>query len=343
MLKSSYFTIRNEISPSIQELLNSTVLGSNGAKYRHLDTPERIKEADDPLFLTLERNEKVLGNVTFCQRGDFWYVRYFAFNSLFQAGIKTQPSRKNKSILKNELNQFFDDVLEGKFSEKPISSLYAYIDPKNDRSKWMSENFDFKVIGHLATQTYSRINPKQSERLTKEFNWTEIEATVLEKYGKHAFYYDTHSCKPPYYILRNAENEIISFAKVTTVNWEILRLPGKMGGLLTKMIPFIPFLNKVIKPKHHTFLVPEIVYVKDNDPVLLNELFEAILFAEKRTLMLWWNDEKDHLYTSVKDKMNWGILHKIIGVSRVDVVERKKPTNLDQVNSPIFISAWDFI
>jgi hypothetical protein len=74
MALSSIFKIRKEATPALLELLNNTILGTNGAKYRHLDTTSRILEADNPLFLSLERRDKVIGNVTFCQRDNFCYI-----------------------------------------------------------------------------------------------------------------------------------------------------------------------------------------------------------------------------------------------------------------------------
>ena len=88
MVLSSIFKLRLEATPALLELLNNTTLGTNGAKYRHLDTSKRILEADNPLFLSVERNDKVLGNITFCQRDNFWYIRYFAFSTYTQSGIK---------------------------------------------------------------------------------------------------------------------------------------------------------------------------------------------------------------------------------------------------------------
>ena len=98
------------MTEEILDLLKETTLGTNGAIYRHLDTSTRVKEIDAPLFLTLERNGKVLGNVTFCQRGEHWYIRYFAFRTFLQSGKKSKLNENGNSLLKKELNAFFDHV-----------------------------------------------------------------------------------------------------------------------------------------------------------------------------------------------------------------------------------------
>lgn len=343
MALSQIFKIRESVTPQIIELLEQTTLGTNGAMYRHLDTSERIYEADNPLFLSIERNEKVIGNITFCRRDSHWYIRYFAFHSLAQAGEKKKKEDKGNSFLKHELNQFFNDAFEGKIDGKKVQSMYAYIDPKNDRSKWMSENFNFHVIGQLATQTFSRIKPKASRRLKKIDDSKEIEHIVHQNYGEHAYYFTDHAKKPPFYVLKDERNELIACAKVTTVQWEIVRLPGKFGKVTTRIIPFIPLLNRLIKPQNHKFLVPEIVCVKKNDPKLLDELFSAILHEEKLNLMIWWLDSKEPLYQNVKEKINWGLMNRIIGVTPVDVVQRTANGQPIFQDRTVFVTAWDMV
>src|SRR5690606_333286 len=125
---------------------------------------------------------------------------------------------------------------------------------------------------------------------------------------------------PPFYCLKDEKGGLLAYAKFTTVNWEIVRMPGKLGGMFTKMIPYVPLLRKLIQPKNHVFLVPEIVWTTGNDAQLLTELFEGVLAREKRNLILWWIDRSDAFYLTVKPKVKWGILHRMIGETAVDVV-----------------------
>lgn len=59
------FVIRVKPTEEVIRLLESVTLGSNGSKYRHLDTRDKIKQLFRPLFLSLERNNRTLGNITF--------------------------------------------------------------------------------------------------------------------------------------------------------------------------------------------------------------------------------------------------------------------------------------
>jgi len=340
---SPIFTLRDVYTQGILDLLEDTILGTNGAKYRHLDTAERIKEADNPLFVSIERNGKTLGNITFCRRGEHWYIRYFAFKSFLQASSKSKTNDTGNSFLKKELNQFFEQAFEGDGLEFPVKSMYAFIDPQNERSKWMSQNFGFETIAQLSTQSFSRLYPKKSHRFSKEYDWNELKEIAQTSYGRFNYFFETHHSKPPFYVLRNDKNEIIACAHVLKVRWEIVRLPGKWGGVLTKTIPHIPFLSRLIRPKNHVFLVPDIVWSRANDSSLLTELFESMLADSKLNLILWWTDVRNPIYEQVKDQMKWGILHKIVGVASVDVVQRKHPKAFDVEDSPVFVSAFDMV
>ena len=336
-MKLSLLHTRESATPAIIELLESVTLGTNGAHYRHLDTRTRISEADEPLFLTIERNEKLLGNITFCRRDKNWYIRYFAFDNRFQSS-GTKKSSGN-SLIKREIESFFQETLD----QQEVESFYAYIDPNNVKSLWISENFGFKTIGRIATQSFSRVKPKNSRRIEKLTDWNEVKDIVQTNFSDHHYYFEAQTSKPPFYVLKD-NNEIIAFAKVNSATWEIKRLPGKFGGVLTKIIPFIPRLNKIIRPKNHAFVIPEAVWVKNNNSNLLEELFEGILFQERLNLLLWWVHEKDVLYKTIQAKISWGILHKLIGVSVAHVVQRgNSDFNQSDSSQPIYTSGFDFI
>jgi hypothetical protein len=329
------FKFRTKATEEIVSLLESVTLGTDGAHYRHLDTRERVEEADNPLFLSMERHTKVLGNITFCRREKNWYIRYFAFDSAMQA----QGAKKSSSngLLKKELNAFFDHQLKS----DEVDSFYAYIDPRNVKSLWMSENFGFETIGKIATQTYSSVKKPKLGRVQKDDEPSAIPPEIEAHFNSQEFYFNDQLKKGKHFSIRDSAGEVIAFAKTTSAHWEIKRLPGKFGGTLVKILPYIPFLNRLIKPKSHSFLVPEAVYIEGNNPQLLSELFNGILAHTNERVIIWWIDEQDQLYTSIKSKINWGLLHKIIGVNQVNLVER---TLVEKGSIKVnYTSGFDFI
>lgn len=341
---SPRFTIRYEATPALLDLLTKTTLGTNGARYRHLETRERILEADNPLFLSLERDGKVQGNITFCRRNTHWYVRYFAFSGQKQAARNGHHAGRGNSFLKNEIAKFYQEVFDGEYGPAP-DCLYAYIDPQNERSKWMAEQFDFRTEAQLVTQTFSRVKPCSSGNVRLITDPRIIAEQLALVARSHAYFVPNHTSDSIYYGMFNDKDEIIAFTRITRASWVIERLPGNLGGLWTKIIPFIPRLRKIIRPDNHRFLVPEAVRVIDNDPGLLSSFFEGILAAEAHNVILWWVDKRELLWHKSRFRINWGMLDKLTHQTPVDVVVlRKDWFQLDELNSrPIFVAGWDMV
>lgn len=337
------FKIREEPTPEIIELLDNTILGTEGAQYRHLDTREKISECDNPLFLSMERSKRVLGNITFCRRGKHWYIRYFAFDQHLRSAGKTRSNKTSENFLKKQVDDIFQLAFEGEFGQS-VDTFYAYVDPKNVRSLWMSEQFGFERISTVATQSFSRAKPSESNRVKKVEDWPKIEQRVQSHFSEYQYFFEAQTKKPPHYILYDESGNILASAKTTKAVWEINRLPGNWGSLLVKLIPYIPVINKIVNPKRHTFIVVEAVIAKNNDPKLVEELFSAILQQEKLNLIFWWIDTKDILYSSIRKRMKWGPMKRLMGVPEAYVMAKKNPKfGSIETNKPVYTVGLDFI
>lgn len=336
------FVLRENYSEEVLKLLKTVTLGSNGARYRHRHIEKRIARLYKPLYLNLERNNAVLGNITMCRREVGWYIRYFAMGTSIQSprSVKKQ-SKSKKNTLKKKITSFFDEVLEG---ENAPPLLYAYIDPRNDRSIWMSQNFGFYTAAKIATQTFSRIQPKVKADVKQSKDLSFIRAKVEEVNKGKPLYFDHHTFnnETPFYELRK-NGEVVAFAKTHEAEWVIERLPGKRGSLLVNIIPFVPGVKKVVRPNAHKFTVVDSVWAVENNKDLLEELFEGILEKEQKNTLIWWVDQKEALYKAVKNTLIWGLLNKINGVHEVDLVVKQKNKNTNPFDSPTYVTGFDFI
>lgn len=335
------FFLREELSDSTLLLIKSVTLGSNGTLYQHQRIDSRIKQLYRPLFVNLEHREKVLGNVTICRRPNNWYVRYFAFDLGLQSGKQKPRSKATNSSLKNRIQDFFDAAF---LEEDPPENFYAYIDPKNERSLWMSQNFKFKTIAKIATQTFSRVNAKPQENVSAMKVDDFLKKKVQEVYGKHPFYFTHHTFNTdPFYVLRLGD-EIVAFAKVHQAEWKIKRLSGKYGGILKTLVPYIPGVRKIVRPDQHIFSVVDTVWCKDGNSAYLEQLFEGVLHGEKTNSLVWWVDRKEPIFQQVQKEINWGLLHKINGVQDVDLVVRtSQQKDVGTLDRPSYVTAFDFI
>lgn len=344
MWNSSVFKVSTHPTLEIIDLLTEVTLGTTGIRYKHLDTAKRVHTVDNPLFLHLKRREKVLCNLTFCQRDENWYIRYFAFRTALQRSTDTKTEDKSSNLLKREIEAFFQAASKGEITGKPVKKFYAYIDPKNDRSRWMSRNFGFEKIGQLSTQTFSRWFAKQSNRFyVEQTPAQEHIGLIKEHFSQHDYFFDYYLDKDPFAYIKDSDAEIIAFARLSIAHWHIESLGGKMGKLKARMVAKTPFINRLVNPDYHTFSVPDSVYIKDNDPRLLEELFESIIAYQKSNMLIWWIDDQEPLYKTVKQQINWGPLHPILGVSPVDVVARTTEEIDHNTPNPLYVTGIDAI
>ena len=327
------------ISENLIELLSGVELGTNGAKYVHLDIKERIKQADNPLSFSLERNNRLIANITFCVREKGYYLRYFAFASAFQSrGNKKKSSKPKPSRFEKEISQIFQDLI----SKKPSLPLYAYIDYDNDRSRLFSERFGFENYSDIVSRTYSRINPKKNQNISLIDDWESISVEIKDAYGADEFYYEAHIKKGPYLVLNDHKGVMIACAKFSKVHWRIISFPGRYGSFLVKILPFIPFLNRLINPKNHFFLVPDVVLSKNNSPKDIESLFDGALHLFGVNSLMWFIDPNKDIYKGQSKKIKWGLLDKILGEKKVAIATRNHKTPYSE-KRPVFVSAFDLI
>lgn len=335
------FFTQSKVPPNdLCDLLSRTTLGTNGARYQHLDTPDRLKEMDNPLYLSLIRNNKTIANVTFCKRNVGWYVRYFAFDGHFQS-IKTNKTNTRKSsFLKKELKQFFLDRL----NVNDTNQFYAYVDAENERSIRMTETFGFKRIAQLETNSFSRIRPKCKLQLATLKDKAAIKSLVLPVFQSKRFFTPYHilNSKGSFYAVYQ-NNEVVAFGKFYKANWKIHALPGKNGQILVKILPFIPIINRVINPERFSFLVPEAVWIRDNNKELLSNFFESVLQKEKHKTIMWWNASNDSLLNAVKSQIKWGLLSKLSKPKKVDLVALSQSDDTGNQKDEIYTVGIDFI
>lgn len=325
----SAFQMYEEATPELIAFLKNTVLGTNGTLYQHLDTHTRIQELENPLHLSLIRNEKILGNITFCRRGKNWYVRYFAFDKALQGTGKDTGNRK-QSILKTELRQFFSEKLRS----NEVNSFYAYIDAKNEKSVQLAKELGFsRKPSTVNTLTYSRFWPKSSERI-RILSDEQAKEHHSNLFQNEAYFFEQ---KVPgrTYALYNSKNEIVASAHVKTINWKMHRLPGRFGHVTIKVLPYIPILSAFIQPKKHVFLGVDHVFVAENNKQLYEELLSAILHINEKKLLVWWTAKRPK---ALAENFYWGPMHKFYRNTKIDFYTlEKNESNLS--NLPFLVAS----
>ena len=302
-------------------------------------------------FLYLERNNKAIGNITVCERNvtinnsnqDGLYIRYFAFDTIFQGGNKKREGQSGFHSYFREL--FKTSNLDPTNPKRNKSMYWAFIDPDNARSHNMNDRFGFETIGQFKTTAFSRSNPKMHANVSRITSSDKSE--VLEKiksfYSDFNFFSEVHLFdNDDYYVLKD-KDVIVAGIQANPVHWAIKSLPGMSGKFLMKAAPIIPGIRKIINPKNHKFLATEGLFWKEGYADQVTKLLEGALALSKHNSMLIWTDiQNDHLSEL---KVKWGFIQKSKKDKVVNIVGKFngfESKEIDQIKaSKKYLSGFD--
>lgn len=352
MLERIHQVIKHEKSPPsiVVDLLRETLIGTEGTLYQLMDTPEKIHQLHSPHFIYLERHGKAIGNVTLCERQisfahetvRSYYIRYFAFQKLFQGSSKKGNARSG-------FHQYFEEFFKTS-NLNPIQPVYdksiywAFIDPENARSFNMNTLFGFETIGSFKTKAFSRVRPKQ--RNVERLSTIEQPAVMQEIktfYRGYNFFSSTHLFENNNYFVLRENNEIICGIQANPVHWKIKSLPGLQGKLMLKLAPYLPGIRKLINPKAHRFLATEGLFWKPGKENFVASLLEGVLSITNHHSLLIWEDQQAHLLNKLP--LNWGFIQKIKKDNTVSIVAKFNGYSLAEIESfrsnPKYLSGFD--
>ena len=340
---------------SIIDLLTETTIGTNGAKYKHLHTKTKIHSLHKPHYISIRKNSKVIGNMTVCERPilinkinfNSFYVRYFAFDSLFQSKGKT-TEKKRTSLFENYLQSLFSSSnINANTPENKPSMYWAFIDPENNRSWNMANRFGFETIGYFSTFAFSRFFPKKHKSVNR-ITITEQQNTweqIKNFYKDHSNLSKTHLFTQNNYFVFKENNKVVAGVQVHKAHWEIENLPGIKGKLLLKTLPYIPFINRIINPKNYRFLAIEGLYWEKGHSDKIEPLLESVLAEINCHSMLMWIDNGDENLINQFNTMELGVLQKLKSDNSIEIVA--KFNNFDEqlknnvIHSLKYISGFD--
>jgi len=353
MIERIHRLIKHETSPpnSVIELLSNTTIGTAGSLYQLLDTKEKIHQLHQPHFLYLERNDKAIGNVTICERPislnnttqDSLYIRYFAFDEVFQGGSKKGNA---SSTLHHYLKELFNTSnLDPINPVKDKSVYWAFIDPENARSFNMNEKFGFETIGKFRTTAFSRVSPKNSLKVSRiqSNDKEELINEIKSFYKEYNFFSDAHLFENDDFYILKENNKIVAGIQANPVHWKIKSLPGMKGKILMNAAPYIPRIRKLINPKNHRFLATEGLFWREGCEDKIEELLSAVLHQTGHHSLLIWTDTNNKMLSALS--INWGFIQKSKKDNLINIVAKFngfESSEIDQIKkSKKYLSGFD--
>src|SRR5512133_3225053 len=217
LLRSKDLEVRvsSEANEGILDILNHAVQGSEGGlRFSLQNVDRRIKAYRNQIrFLSLYKKNKITGTVGACFRVSgqgplrypTTYIRYLAFQSVYQTGIdwrsreKTviKPEQGDDSFKKRTLELFshphlldLPDVFE---QDRHI--MYDFVESMNERSKNIVHQAGFEYIRSFLTVAFSRFSPKADERVIRlpQNDQERMRNLLLDYYRDHSFFTPDYS------------------------------------------------------------------------------------------------------------------------------------------------------
>ncbi len=351
---------RSGTSPEITSLLKQTVFGTKGkVRYRQKHIAQGMRSKQNLEFIQILKRNRVLGttgvvtrNTTGLNNGlKSLYVRYLSVNNPFRKNEKKRASNQklSKSSTSNNLKKMIGDQITNHF-EQPVyqsggkASFYAFVESENYNSKELCIKLGFYPTRQISTVLFSRFSPNTSRRVsTCE---PQDEKRILKElnsfYETYSYYFEDQVFETgSYYVLEN-EGEIVAGIRCKPVNWEIVEVPGFSGFLMQKILPYLPFTNRLFNPKNLIFLAFDYAW-GDTEDIL--ELMEHCCAESEINLGMFWGDVESTLISELKKSDQLGFLYRLNGEVTAEVMQRF--INLDEneqkelLQKNVFVSALD--
>lgn len=354
-------TLSKQVSAEILDLLENTTLGTRGVHYIHRNTRERVKQLKNPYFLSIYRNNKIWGNVTFSQREittthgkvNAYYIRYFAFSQGLRSSGNHALSFKGRSPIKVLMKRFFNegiyqhDYNHGEDPELPFL-FYAYIDDENLRSMNMGEGFGFDTIGKFATITFSRSNPTRVKNVAKlpiedrpEFR------QIIQRFYKNYSLADFHDLfRDNNYYTLHVKGEKIVGAQVHNCLWEIKSFGSRTKNIVMRGLSYAPGIRKWFNPEKLFFVCIDHLYVNRNFEDALIPFFNGLLSIKGVNIAMLWLDLNDPIGQFLLNSKKMGPLAKFQKITPANILV-KYPTKFpEEIKREInentrFLSGYD--
>ncbi len=347
-------------SPEIISLLKQTVFGTKGkVRYRQMNIAEGMNSQQNLEFIQIVKRDRVIGTTGVVTRetsglGDglkSLYVRYLSVNNPFRKNEKKRAAgrKHKKSRAGNHLKKMIGDQITNHF-EQPVydegskASFYAFVESENYNSKELCINLGFYPTRKISTVLFSRFSPKTSNRVSTIAK--EDEQKVADRlhsfYKTHSYYFEDRLFENGTYLVLKSKGEITAGIRCKPVNWEIVEVPGFSGFLMQKVLPYLPFTNRLFNPKNLVFLAFDYAWGNTN---LVLELMEHCCAYSQINLGMFWGDLESTLTSELKQSGQLGFLYRLNGEVTAEVMQRfinlKENEQKELLQKPVFVSALD--
>lgn len=369
ILRSSDLEVRvsGEADEGILDILNHAVQGSEGGlRFSLQNVAGRIKAYKDQIrFISLYKKNKITGTVGACFRVSgqgplrypTTYIRYLAFQSVYQAG--TDWRQREKTMIRSEqgddsFKRRTLDILSRPYLlelpdvfEQDRHIMYAFVESMNERSKNLVHQAGYEYIRSFLTVAFSRFSPKSDSRVSKLSieEMAGMKKLLLDYYKGYSFFSPEYAFSGTYYVLKE-NGEVVAGVNAIPSLYKIFDIPGIWGWVIMNVLPKMPYFRRLFSPDEFRYLVFDSIWCKPGREKLLGNLFETACAMEGFNTGITWLDDRSELYDRLRTEVKMGALNRMLNAKPGLVYARF--INLNELekepfyNAPAYVSGFDF-
>jgi GNAT superfamily N-acetyltransferase len=328
-------------SPQTVALLQRTVYGTHGPRYRQTGQEVKVQHITHPYYFDLYTDHQLIG--TYCLSGrqiqlpigltQSFYGRYFSIDPLFSG-------KGYGSLLKSQAIQYLQ-----KWTHPPFL-FYSYVEESNERSMHISKKDGYRSMAVLDAVLFSRLYPKADARVSRlsASQLPIIQSLLTNTYQNYTLVqFDQVYYNQNYFVLQE-KGEIIAGIQANPVRWQIVEMSGLSGLFVMHLLPHLPLLRRLFNPNDHRFVALEAAYVRPGRENTLFSLMESVLNHFGLTSALWVQDINSPFYP-IMTSGKLGHLNAMQKSIRTHVMVKSIGLKENQIKShpqqPIYVSGFD--
>jgi len=348
------------ISDELLKLLNNTILGTPGKlRYKHTELEKTLRSIENLEFIQISKRDRVLGTAGIVHREvksnkynfKSLYVRYLSVYNPFRKRSKSVIQKRNdrENSLRDRIINIFKKELETDFYDGDTTGLfYAFVEKDNSQSRNLCESFGFKVSKEISTFLFSRLSPRTSNkvRILNPEELSSFKKGIADFYSNHSLFFDdlkhNNTGKLYGYFL---DGELIAGLRAFPVKWKLIEVPGFSGFLMTRLLPHLPFFKRLFSSDTFEFIAFDHIWFRQGRKDLVEKMMESVCAETGIHIGMSWQDSESEISTYFRNHCKLGLLDKINGEVKADLMIRKINMNDDYsdelLKKPIFISGID--
>ena len=328
-------------SDQSRRLLDNTVWGSRDTRYRILGIEKKLARLRAPSYFVLSEDgqELCVFVLDYCLKqvaGQPCGAYHFVMAS-------TLPDRQNEGLADRLIDHVRDYCLT---TVGAPGFGFAYVEASTEFSLKLSSRIGYSIEATIPLTLFTRLFSRRDPNVgpLKADETAGLIGSLESLYADHELSDFATSLNPSECFVYRRNGEIIAAAQTEVLTWQVVSLPGAVGGTLQNILPRTPGLNRMLDLQNlrivrlGNLLVPE-----GSEPDFFS-LIETCLSLHDARIGLILLDERSPVLDRLRDNGRFGMLSRVMNGSaklHIDVVGMNDATIGQLSNRPLLVSAAD--